>query len=316
MKLTLLTGNNDYEIRRSLLSIKNKQVDSFGLDSLSTIYSSETELNGLKQAFANRSLFDLGNSRMLIIHDFSSVKSFVDYLSDKTGDMPDDLELVLVDSGLDKRSRLYKFCKNNNLIKQHDQLSQYQATGWLSDFSKEQHGITLKPEAAQLIIDKVGLNQWLLVGELQKLVLSDAEISKQLIDRVVENTPQEDIFALLDSLSSGKVKKALGIFDDLYAKGNEPIYIVSMLIWSFHNLLAVKSAEGQSDGEIAKNFAIAPFVVGKTKALTKGLSLLQLRKIINDLFNADFDLKNKNINNKLTTDNLIVGIGQDLKQPT
>ena len=99
------------------------------------------------------------------------------------------------------------------------------------------------------------------------------------------------IFQLLDSAFSGNHRQTLKLYGEQRASKVEPQQIIAMLGWQLHILSVIKTAGERSDAQIASGAKINPYVVGKSRGITRGLTLQRLKELVNNLMKLDLQTK-------------------------
>ncbi len=94
---------------------------------------------------------------------------------------------------------------------------------------------------------------------------------------VFEEKPDLSVFPFLDAVASRKRIIALREYMKLKAEGNDPIYLVTMLVWQFRQILVPEMANG--------------FVKKKVESFKANFSFEELRKIYYLLLQMDVQLK-------------------------
>src|SRR5690606_24141563 len=122
---------------------------------------------------------------------------------------------------------------------------------------------------------------------INKLVLFDPHISRESIGLLTEPLPQSTMFQLLDAAFAGDNKRALELYDEQRAQKVEPQAILGMIAWQLHVLALVKTAEQQGITDIAKEAKLSPFVVQKSRGITRRLSLAKLKDLLNRAHKLD-----------------------------
>ena len=93
-------------------------------------------------------------------------------------------------------------------------------------------------------------------------------------------------------------------------KGDNPLYLLSMINYQFKNLLIVKDLMGKQRPYyfIQKITRLHPFVVKKSYQQAGKFTFSELKKIYWKIFQADLDIKTGKINPETALDLLITGI--------
>jgi len=101
-----------------------------------------------------------------------------------------------------------------------------EAVAWVTAEARAQ-GSGIKPAAAALLVERVGLDLGRLSREIEKLALSSGtpgQITRQDIEEATPRTPQDNIFALGDAIGGGDADQAMAVLRDLlHYQGVEPM---------------------------------------------------------------------------------------------
>jgi DNA polymerase III delta subunit len=280
--ITLLVGENSFEIQRALDNIIS------GFDgNVEKIEGSELQVTQLPDLFMGVSLF--AEKRLVVIKNLSENKSVWPVLGDWTDKISDDIHLVLVEPKPDKRTSTYKTLLKIADVHEFVQWSDRDvgvAEKWVAT-EAEKRGIQLNKKLIQTLINWVGIDQWQLFYALEKLSLTE-EISEESIKNIVEPNPVENVFNLFETALRGDTKNLMEMLKTL--EKTEDVYRLTALLTSqAFQLLAVASA-GKSDN-VAKDFAIHPYVVSKLSPIAKRIGKSGASKIIAIFSELDDDMK-------------------------
>ena len=132
---------------------------------------------------------------------------------------------------------------------------------------------------------------------------------------LVEPSFEQTIFDLLDTLSSGNIKKAILLYQGLRSVNIEPIYVMSMIGWGLNNLLIIKAGaeSGKNPNEIAKDFKISPYVVQKSLNQVRRLTLQQIKQAVRTAASMDEKLKTTSLDPNQGIEQLIYLVGDSFK---
>lgn len=280
--ITLLTGENAFELERTLKAIVS---DFDGI--AEKVDGSRLLLSQLPDLLMGVSLF--ADKRLVIVKDLSESKEAWTKLADWLNNVSDDIELVLVETKLDKRTTTYKELKkiaNIVEINEWGDGDASKAEAWVVDEAKKM-GTKLDKKSAQLIVRRVGLNQWRLYNAVEKVSLLE-DVTDETIEAVVEANPAENVFNLFDAALCGDRSKLAGMLRTI-EQSEDPFRLFALLSSQAFQLAAVMAA-GSSD-DTAKDFGIHPYVVSKLSSSAKKLGRGGARKIINIFAGADDDMK-------------------------
>lgn len=291
--IVTLTGDNTFALQTELTNRVSSFVAEHGDLALERIDGQEASIEQMSEAI--NSLPFLASKKMVVLREPSKQKVFTEQASDILAEVSDTTDVIIVEPKLDKRQKYYDFLRKNTDFELFAALDAPALARWLVASAKDQKG-ELNMADATYLIDRVGLNQLMLSNELQKLLIYNPKITRTTIDLLVEPTPQSTIFQLIEAAFAGKTQYALQLYDEQRALKVEPQQITALLAWQLHVLALIKTAEDRSAEEIAKEAKLNTYVVRKSQALARKLTLAQLRSFVKNLMEIDAASKNTNQN--------------------
>lgn len=305
--ITTLTGQNSFMLQQELRRIVDAFVAEHTDMGLERIDGEEAEYDRIRESL--ESLPFLASKKMVVLRSGSGNKQFVEHSERLFKDLPETTDLVIVEPKLDKRIVYYRLLKKVTEFKEFNELDGQQLTRWLVAQAKEQGG-GLSSSDANLLVNRIGLNQQLLASELAKLLLYNLKITKDTIMLLTDQTPQSTIFDLLDASLNGKTKRALELYEEQRQQKVEPVQIIALLAWQLHVMALVKTAGSRGPNEIASAAKLNPFVVRKSSAIAGKLSLAELKKLVKDVRILDMRLKSESIDPDDAMRQLIISLGE------
>ncbi len=290
--IVTLSGGNSFGWQRELRQL----VDAFVIEhsdlALQRIDGQEASYEQILEALT--CLPFLSDRKMVVIRDLGSNKRFVEEIEHIFADLPETTDLILVEPKLDKRLSYYKFLKKGTDFRNFAELDSNGLSRWLADTAKQQSG-SINQADARYLLERVGAHQQLLSNELEKLLLYDPKITRHTIDLLTEPAPQSTIFQLLEAAFAGNHNRALKLYAEQRALKVEPGQIVAMLAWQLRVLALIKTAGDRGSDQVAKEAKMSPYVVSKSQAIARNLTLRQLKKLISDLLTIDLKTKTTSI---------------------
>lgn len=167
---------------------------------------------------------------------------------------------------------------------------------WIDDRVKKNGGM-ISHDAIVELVAFVGNDLWLISMEIEKLIAyADGDmIDVHHVQKLVHGKIDADMFATIEALCSSRREHALHLLRKQRAKGDEAFHIFSMYAYQMRLLLRVSSVINEmriSDkSAVAKILHIHPFVAQKAIAITRSLSLAQLKKAHRTLTIFDHEIK-------------------------
>lgn len=303
--ITVLTGENNFMLRAEL----RRRIDAFTLEhgdmALERFDGEEAEFDRMRESL--QSLPFLASKKLVVLRRPSANKQFTEAAEALLSDLSEVTDVIIVEPKPDKRTGYYKFLKKHGDMKTFDELDAPKTASWLVQQAKA-HGGSLKQADAMYLVSRVGINQQLLFGELQKLLTYAPDITRQTIDMLTEQTPQSTTFDLLDAALSGKTGRALELYTEQRAMKVEPQLIMGTLAWQLHILALVKAAGNMDASEIASRAKLNPYPVRKTQGLARQMSGAAVKDLVHRVRLLDQRMKSESIDADEALKNLIISL--------
>lgn len=283
--IILLTGDNIYEIDQALGEIVAShagEAERLDADTL--------EPRHLTDIFQGVSLFS--ENRLVVIRHASDNASLWQAL-EVWLERESDTTVVLVEPKLDKRTKTYKqFVKyaDVRVFTAWGERDTGKAEQWLMREATSK-GITLESAAAREIVRRRGVEQYQLSNTLDQLAVC-GDITMDVVVSHLEDTPHENVFALLAAALSGDTKKVHNMIMTL-KRTNDPYMTMGLLASQILALSGLVLLQGSRD--VASDFGISPYVLGNLKSVARSVDRAQLRTMVAALAHADIGLKSSTV---------------------
>jgi DNA polymerase-3 subunit delta len=282
-----LTGPNEFLIRQTVDAFTAAFAQKYGTHGIERVNGEAIDLGVLADLSQGTSLF--AQQRLILLDGAAKNKPIWDALGEWLEKIPAETTLVVVEPALDKRTKTYKQLVKQSDFRTFDDLSERQLATWLKKQAK-QLGASLDDASARYLVQRVGVDQWQLWQEVQKLANYRDVIDKSAIDDMVEANPQASAFELLDSVLGRKPQAVERLLASLTTT-EDPYKLFGLLVSQIHALAIVTSAGTRGADQIAKDAGIHPFVVRKTMSLARQTSATALASIIASVAHCDTQLK-------------------------
>lgn len=313
--IIFLYGPDTFRSRRKLNEITEhyKKSNPMGL-SLSLIDFKEKDFADFKNTIETVSMFN--EKKLIVLKNLFEAgediqKKFLDY-SDKVKKSEDSVIVVYEIEQMDKNNSLFKSLRSKPIMSQEFNLLAGQKL--IQEVKQMFQAVktNIAPKALEKLVFCVGNDLWRMSQEIEKLInyKRGAAIEEKDIDLLIRPKISSDIFATIDALAERKKAAALQLISRHLEKGDDPLYIFSMLAYQIRNLLNVKSLVEKDAPywDLAKTLKLHPFVVKKAFYQIKKFSLPELKKIHQQLFEADLAVKTGKIDGKLALERLVMNI--------
>ncbi len=279
----LLTGENTFETERRLAEI----VAGFEGD-VERVDGEALQLEQLPDLLSGATLFS--SKRLVVIKNVGRNRSLWTTLGEwcEKGVGND---LVLVEPRPDKRTKTYKWLEKNAEVTVFKELQPFEAVRWVqANFQ----GLSLERDVAEFLVDYVGVDQWRLDGELSKLILTGKSVTRELIQEIVEPTPQATSFELLDAAFRGQALEMERLFRTV-SREEDPYMFFGLLAGQVYALALMKTGKGKSAQDIAKATGVHPYVLTKVGGLAAMTSETSLRQLVDRLAELDANMKSRSV---------------------
>lgn len=287
--IILLHGNDPYQINHRLETIKS----NYPKDCLNVItLPSESSLILFEQEI--KTIPFLSNKKLIIVTELSKNKdkSIQISLSSLLETIPPEIDLVFIESDIKSQNWLYKIIQKNGKIESKNALKPYETTAWITNIVNEKNG-TIDKDAVTLLFIKLGNDLSRLENEINKLIIYNHHITKEIVSNIVEGDFLESIFSLMDAISERKRYQALKLIREFGIDPNNSGYLISMLSRQIRNLLSIKelNEKGLKESEIAEKLKLHPFVVKNILKQSHNFSTDSLLVIHQDLVDIEYQIK-------------------------
>lgn len=285
--VTLLYGPNAYRRDKAFSSIREKFLETASAVGIERFDGDDLEVVRLPELLQGASLF--AASRLVVIRGASTNKKLWEALGDAVETVPDETHLVLIEAAPDKRTRTFKQLAKYAQVVVCDQPGEHELQAWLID-EASRAGKELSPSLARQLIMRVGVDQQLLFHELEKVLLSPHDITKELIDEVVESSEEGNAFALLDAVLAGQAKQVDAQLRALKTS-EDPYRLIGLVTSQVFSLALVWAGQKLPPAQIAAETGLHPFVVKKLAQTAKRLTRAKLDEVVGTVVQLDDRLK-------------------------
>lgn len=213
------------------------------------------------------------------------------FWSEKLERISDDTVVIFDESSVDKRSALYKAAVKKGTAVEFNYLSDADLVSWIIKQCLNAKKRISKENAYYLMsLCDAGLGN--INNELQKLLdFCGDEIYRTDIDRVVSKSMQVIVFELTDAIMAGNANKALATLVDLKTVKESAFTLLYLMLSSFEKMLHAKIMAHSSQGEIASELGVAPFIARKYIESARGFSEDALVWMVRRVAEIDLEIK-------------------------
>jgi len=240
----------------------------------------------------------------------SAQKQMLPYLSNPN---PSTCLILTTVKKLDSRTKFAQAIAKHGKIVQFWKLFDRDIPQWIRRRAS-QYGYTMPPHAATCLLEFVGNDLRQLENELKKIIAyaDTREISEAIVQQVVGDIRERDIFELVDAISKGDILATLRILNQLLIEGEQPLRILAMIIRQFRLLWKTKASlveqKTLSSKQLAGKIGV-PF--RSAEALQKQVqrfSQLKLKQAMKRLAEVDRSLKTSTNSPQILLEDLCIDL--------
>ena len=218
-----------------------------------------------------RSVAMFGGHRLVVVRDADDFisrnrepcESFLESLADGAGGLGGNV-LVLRCTTLPKNTRVYKLVDKVGRIVACESPKERDLPAWVAQRGRDEYGLSVSREAANLLADLIGADLGTLDNELAKLSLQAGEAAKvtpEMISGGVAFRREQQMWALTDALTAGRPGRAMEVWRQLLATDNSAEFraVTWLALWLEKAAGALRlSRRGEKPFAIAKQLRVWP----------------------------------------------------------
>lgn len=283
--ITLIHGENAYERDQQVAQVLA------GTEAVERYDGAEVTPADIGQFLQGVSLF--AADRLVVISNLSDNKPVWIALGEQLEKVDAaTVSLLLNEPKPDKRTKTYKTLQKIATVtecKPFGERDQAKAQAWLQQYAKAQK-ISLDTAGARELVRRVGVEQYTLLNELQRLAVM-GDITLQTVQTYTEESPHDTAFDLLAFAIDGKTSAVQQKIRTLQA--SEDAYMTLGLLISQAYMLAGHVLGGNAAD--AGDLGVHPFAFRQAKSTANSLSETRLQLVVAELAAVDMQLKSTSV---------------------
>jgi DNA polymerase-3 subunit delta len=196
---------------------------------------------------------------------------------------------------LDSKTKLAKSIKKNGVVFTSEKVKEWKLPNWIDSYLATRD-FSITPQASQLLASYLGADLGKVANELNKLIIAVKNTNKITADHIEKNiglSKEYNILELQNALGDKNVFKANQIIQYFGANPTEnPIQrTIPTLFGYFSKMFAYHFLKNKSEGNVAAELRIHPFVAKNLIVAAKKYNPTKLYEIIGIL--REYDMKSK-----------------------
>lgn len=305
--LYLIYGEEQYLVDTSVNKIKKK----FGEKVLGINYILIDETN-IDNLISDIEMPAFGYDKKLIIVKNSGLfkkdgrkksgspmqDKIAEYINNNMDVIEESVNLVFVESEADKNI-VYDAISKNGIICNIEELKPIQLVKKLKQICNL-YKVNVEESTLNYLVENSGTNLQHLINEIRKLIEYAGEngtITLDAVNKLSIKQIESVIFELTDNLAMKKIDKALEVLDNLiYQK--EPLQKILITLYNHFKKIYLCTVAVELKKDVVNSLNLKPnqtFLVTKYKKQASYFKKEELRKIIEEFYNLDYNSKNGKI---------------------
>lgn len=304
--IIFLYGPDTWRLSKKLAEIVGEYRKRISGDFL-TMDALEEKGDKFFAALGQNSLFQ--EKKFIVVKNVIASKEFKEGLLERMEDVAKlNHNIVFCQEGkVLKNDRLLSSFKKNAQVMEFAALTGEKLDTWIvAEFAAI--GRKIDRVTARLLAQRAGDDLWNLNNEIQKIGHSAAagEITAGDIEKSAAAAGSANIFATVDAIAQRDKRRALELVKEHIAKGDHPLYLLTMIAGQFRNLLLIKSCAGERAA--TARLGIHPYVLSKGVAQAQRFNIEELKQIYGLICRTDIDIKTGRVDFEAGLDLLLAQI--------
>jgi DNA polymerase-3 subunit delta len=201
--------------------------------------------------------------------------------------------IIWEDQKIRSNTKYYKFFKENDSLEEIKELNRRTFITWAKE-EIENSKLNLQYDLINTLCQRSNYDPQRFLNNLNKLKLVDEdEIDREILDQLIANTLESDIWKLMDSINESNQKEINNILGNLLEYRVDPNYILAMIARNLRISIQIKHLleKGMNTRKFPSILKLPPFAVypmiKSVESIKKEKILMQYQK----LSNLDYEIK-------------------------
>lgn len=248
--------------------------------------------------------------RVIILENTGLCKSGGDVLSEYLKQPAESVVIILVESQIDKRSKLFKTIKDKGRACEFVPQNEQTLKKWIASLAKQDNR-KISEQTAEFFLEKTGTDMANIRTEWEKLIcytMGKEIIEQEDVEAICTQRVSNRIFDMVAAIAEKRQQEALDMYHDLLTLKEPPMGILALISRQFNLMLQVKELQqkGMGGRQIADKVGLAPFIVQKYERQASRFKMKELREALSACVEADEAVKMGRLNDVLSIELLII----------
>jgi len=306
--LYLFYGKEKYLVAQTRDKLKEALIPSGDTMNYSYFEGKKTDIPEILELIQTMPFFN--DYRLLVLDQTELGKKSNDDFLNALKEMPETTILLIIEDDVDKRSKIYKYINKEGCAVSFETPKEKDLVLWVAQMlKKEQKKMTQKD--IQLFLYKTGQDMFTIKNELEKLISytkGREVIGAEDLEALTTAQTTNQIFVMLEAIAKKQRDTVLKLYYDLIELKESPFGILALLVRQCNQLLQTQSLlkAGKSQGEMAKELKVPPFVAGKLKQQVRLFKREELYEMKKKCAATDEGIKTGKITDRIGVELLLV----------
>lgn len=252
----------------------------------------------------------LAERRVIVVENSGFFKSAQEKLADYLKELPETTVFLFVEEQVDKRSRLFKVCKDRGYTSEFSAQDEGILKRWIVGIIHKE-GKQITQRGLDLFLERCGSDMENIASELEKLLcytISKPDITEADVDAVCTRQINNRIFDMIESVALKRQQEALDLYYDLLSLKEPPMRILFLITRQFNMLYQTKllRKKGYDAKAIGSRLGLAPFIASKYLSQSARFKTADLRGAIEECVQAEESVKTGKMADTLAVELLII----------
>lgn len=248
--------------------------------------------------------------RLIVIENSGLLKSGGEQLAEYLTNQAETSYFVLVETEVDKRSKLYKTVQSKGSAVEFAEQDETTLKRWIMGMVKKEEK-NISPGALHHLLEKTGTDMENIRKELEKLFcycMEKESIEVADIDEICVKRLSNHVFDMVSAIADKKQKQALELYYELLALKEPPMRILFLIARQFNLLMQVKELQkkGFPNKTIGEKVGLPGFIAGKYVTQASRFRKEDLRKAVEACVEAEEAIKTGRMNDNMSVELLII----------
>ena len=295
--LYLFYGKEKYLVAQTRDKLKEALIPSGDTMNYSYFEGKKTAIPEILELIQTMPFFN--DYRLLVLDQTELGKKSNDDFLNALKEMPETTILLIIEDDVDKRSKIYKYINKEGCAVSFETPKEKDLVLWVAQMlKKEQKKMTQK-------------DMFTIKNELEKLISytkGREVIGAEDLEALTTAQTTNQIFVMLEAIAKKQRDTVLKLYYDLIELKESPFGILALLVRQCNQLLQTQSLlkAGKSQGEMAKELKVPPFVAGKLKQQVRLFKREELYEMIKKCAATDEGIKTGKITDRIGVELLLV----------